>query len=109
MALTRSSAAADPSVARRVDQIPTLLNTPSTTLQMAVAEPMPSAIVTMAIAVNSGRWGSVRSATTMSRRRASTNAPVRWLREGDTMEEGSAIPGFSCGVSEIFDGIARGS
>jgi Uma2 family endonuclease len=36
-----------------------------------------------------------------------TNAPVRWLREGDTLDGGDVIPGFSCAVSEIFEGIAR--
>jgi Uma2 family endonuclease len=36
-----------------------------------------------------------------------TNAPVRWLREGDALGGDDVIPGFSCGVSEIFDGIAR--
>ena len=35
------------------------------------------------------------------------NAPVRWLREGDTLDGGIPIPGFSCQVSDIFDGIAR--
>jgi Uma2 family endonuclease len=35
------------------------------------------------------------------------NAPVRWLHEGDTLDGGEAIPGFSCVVSEIFEGIAR--
>lgn len=35
------------------------------------------------------------------------NAPVQWLREGDTLGGGSVIPGFSCAVNEIFEGIAR--
>lgn len=35
------------------------------------------------------------------------DAPVRWLREGETLDGGSVIPGFSCAVSEIFEGIAR--
>ena len=38
-----------------------------------------------------------------------SNAPVRWLREGDTLDGGGVIPGFSCAVSEVFDGIARES
>jgi Uma2 family endonuclease len=38
-----------------------------------------------------------------------TNAPIRWLREGDTLDDGDVIVGFSCGVSEIFAGIARQS
>ena len=36
----------------------------------------------------------------------SSDAPIRWLREGDTLEAGAVIPGFTCPVSEIFDGIA---
>ena len=35
------------------------------------------------------------------------DAPVRWLREGDTLDGGKTIPGFSCAVSDIFKGIAR--
>jgi Uma2 family endonuclease len=35
------------------------------------------------------------------------NAPVRWLREGDAMDGGTVVHGFSCAVTEIFDGIAR--
>ena len=35
------------------------------------------------------------------------DAPVRWLREGDTLDGGSVIPGFSCAVAEIFERIAR--
>lgn len=34
-------------------------------------------------------------------------APVRRLHEGDSLDGGILIPGFSCPVSEIFDGIAR--
>ena len=37
----------------------------------------------------------------------SSDAPVRWLEEGDTLEGGAVVQGFSCAVSEIFDGIAR--
>lgn len=37
----------------------------------------------------------------------SADAPVRWLREGDTLDAGTVIPGFSCAVSDIFEGIAR--
>jgi Uma2 family endonuclease len=39
----------------------------------------------------------------------SADAPVRWLHEGDMLDAGSVIPGFACAVSDIFDGIARGS
>ena len=35
------------------------------------------------------------------------NAPVRWLREGDTLDGGDVIPGFAFAVAEIFEGIAR--
>jgi len=35
------------------------------------------------------------------------DAPVRWLREGDTLDGGAVIPGFACRVPEIFEGIAR--
>ena len=36
-----------------------------------------------------------------------SDAPVRWLREGDTLDGGMVIPGFSCTVAELFKGIAR--
>jgi Uma2 family endonuclease len=36
-----------------------------------------------------------------------SNAPVRWLREGETLDGADIIPGFSCAVAEVFDGIAR--
>lgn len=36
-----------------------------------------------------------------------TDAPVRWLSEGDTLDGGTVIPGFTCAVAEIFEGIAR--
>jgi Uma2 family endonuclease len=39
----------------------------------------------------------------------SADAPVRWLREGDTLDGGGVIPGFACAVSDIFEGIARDS
>lgn len=32
-------------------------------------------------------------------------APVRWLREGDTLDGGSTIPGFACPVSDLFVGL----
>jgi len=35
------------------------------------------------------------------------DAPVRWLREADTLDGGTVVPGFTCPVSEIFEGIAR--
>lgn len=37
----------------------------------------------------------------------STDAPVRWLSEGDTLDGGAVIPGFTCAVSDIFEGIAH--
>ena len=37
----------------------------------------------------------------------SNDAPVRWLREGETLDGGAVVPGFSCAVAEIFEGIAR--
>lgn len=37
----------------------------------------------------------------------SADAPVRWLSEGDTLEGGTAIPGFSCPLGEVFEGITR--
>jgi len=37
----------------------------------------------------------------------STDAPVRWLQEGDTLDGGAVIPGFDCLVSDVFAGIAR--
>ncbi|MEP7002358.1 MAG: Uma2 family endonuclease, partial [bacterium] len=36
-----------------------------------------------------------------------SDAPVRWLREGDTLDAANIIPGFTCAVEEVFDGIAR--
>lgn len=35
------------------------------------------------------------------------DAPARWLSEGDTVDAGTVVPGFSCPVAEVFDGIAR--
>ena len=35
------------------------------------------------------------------------DAPIRWLHEGETLDGGKVILGFSCPVSEIFEGIAR--
>jgi Uma2 family endonuclease len=37
----------------------------------------------------------------------SADAPVRWLREGETLDGGTVVPGFTCPVSDIFEGIAR--
>lgn len=34
-------------------------------------------------------------------------APVRWLREGDTLDGGDVVPGFTLPVAELFDGVAR--
>jgi len=36
----------------------------------------------------------------------SADAPMRWLREGDTLDGGSIVPGFSCPVAELFYGLA---
>ena len=35
------------------------------------------------------------------------DTPVRWLREGDSLDGGTVVPGLTCPVSEIFEGIAR--
>ena len=35
------------------------------------------------------------------------DAPVSWLFEGDSVDGGGVIPGFTCAVAEIFHGIAR--
>ena len=35
------------------------------------------------------------------------DAPVSWLAEGDALDGGSVIPGFSCPVADVFEGIAR--
>lgn len=35
------------------------------------------------------------------------DTPVRWLRESDTLDGGTVIRGFTCPVSDIFEGIAR--
>jgi Uma2 family endonuclease len=37
----------------------------------------------------------------------STDAPVRYLHEVDTVDGANVIPGFSCLVADIFEGIAR--
>jgi Uma2 family endonuclease len=33
--------------------------------------------------------------------------PVRWLQEHDVLHGDEVVPGFSCKVAEIFEGIAR--
>ncbi|HEX7123366.1 MAG TPA: Uma2 family endonuclease [Gemmatimonadaceae bacterium] len=35
------------------------------------------------------------------------DAPARSLHEGDTLDGGRIVPGFTCLVSELFEGIAR--
>jgi len=35
------------------------------------------------------------------------DAPVRWLREDDTLDGDKVVPGFTYAVSDIFEGIAR--
>ena len=37
----------------------------------------------------------------------SSEVPVAWLAEGDTLDGAEDIPGFSCPVAEVFEGIAR--
>lgn len=34
------------------------------------------------------------------------DTPARWLRGPDTLDGGSVIPGFSCPVAELFEGLA---
>jgi Uma2 family endonuclease len=38
-----------------------------------------------------------------------SDAPTHSLHEGETLNGGEVIRGFSCGVAEIFEGIARGT
>ncbi len=40
-------------------------------------------------------------------RNVSTDSTELVLHEGDTLSGGHVLPGFSCAVEEIFDGIAR--
>ncbi len=35
------------------------------------------------------------------------DAPVRWLSKGDTLDGGEILPGFSCEVVELFQGLAE--
>jgi Uma2 family endonuclease len=37
------------------------------------------------------------------------DSPERTLREGDVLDGGTIIPGFSCPVADLFNGIARDS
>lgn len=37
------------------------------------------------------------------------DTPVSWLNEEDTLTGGSVMPGFTCPVADIFEGIARDS
>ena len=36
-----------------------------------------------------------------------SDSPVRWLREADALDGGAVVSGFSCGVADLFEGIAR--
>jgi Uma2 family endonuclease len=36
-----------------------------------------------------------------------SDAPVRWLREEDTLDGGGVLPGFACAVADLFEGVAR--
>lgn len=31
--------------------------------------------------------------------------PVRWLRDGDTLDAGSIVPGFACAIADLFAGL----
>ena len=35
------------------------------------------------------------------------NAPLQWLREGDCLSDERVVPGFSCPVAQLFEGLAR--
>lgn len=35
------------------------------------------------------------------------DSPVRWLHEADMLDGGTVVRGFTCPVSDIFEGIAR--
>lgn len=37
-----------------------------------------------------------------------TDAPVRWLREGDTLDGGAVLPGFTLAVDALFEDVAEG-
>ena len=47
---------------------------------------------------------SVRSVTVVA-----ADGPVRSLYEGDVLDGGTVVPGLTCAVAEIFDGIERPS
>jgi Uma2 family endonuclease len=36
-----------------------------------------------------------------------SDAPPRWVREGERLDGGGVLPGFSCAVAELFEGVAR--
>jgi Uma2 family endonuclease len=36
-----------------------------------------------------------------------SDAPVRWLHEGDTLDGAEVIPGLLCRVDELLQGVAR--
>ncbi|MDQ2665831.1 MAG: Uma2 family endonuclease [Gemmatimonadota bacterium] len=36
-----------------------------------------------------------------------SDAPPRWVREGDRLDGGAVLPGFSCGVADLLVGVAR--
>jgi Uncharacterized protein conserved in cyanobacteria len=35
------------------------------------------------------------------------DAPPRWVREGERLDGGAVLPGFSCEVAELYEGVAR--
>lgn len=46
-----------------------------------------------------------------NRRRVSVitaTGPMKWLEESDTLEGADIVPGFSCKVSAVFEGVAAG-
>jgi Uma2 family endonuclease len=36
-----------------------------------------------------------------------SDAPPRWVREGDSLDGGAILPEFSCAVADLFVGVAR--
>ena len=36
-----------------------------------------------------------------------SDAPPRWVREGERLDGGAVLPGFSCDVAELFVGVAK--
>jgi Uma2 family endonuclease len=36
-----------------------------------------------------------------------SDAPPRWVREGERLDGGAVLPAFSCGIADLFVGVAR--